>query len=426
MIVKGTRVKKSNYLLYLLLVTFISISFGRFSSIIIGVQGKNLFISISQILLTILFFLFIIKSLMYKNKLKIILFPLLPYIVFGLYTLLIGLGAIDVLRAVGYAINPITGVIFAFLVLNILRKQGDIKYILERIDIIGVIISIFVVFVFLYNLDVTILKNALNFRSGAGASLHWINMLKNKVSIPLGRSNYIASFLLFLIMYNVTVIPKFKKRSNLLLLIYLGALLCTLSRGGLFALILTIIFMLSFFSIRKNKRLRVFSFVILGLASILILLIGFSFFYNYFFVGNSVQVRLTLIKYGIEAFTDHPLFGIGLGNFSFENLEIHNITVLLLAETGIIGFILYGLLYIYTFFNLSTIRKYFILNKEEQSYWAGISFGLIAMIIHAQFEIVMLSFYYELFFGFIFGLILAEKHILYKTCKEKMKGENIQ
>lgn len=195
MIDKRTRVKNYNFLLYLLFATFITISFGRFCSISFEIQGKHFIVSILQILLAIIFFLFIIKSLMHENKLKIRLLPLSPYIIFGLFALLISLGAIDILRAVGYAINLLSGIIFAFLVLNILQKQDEIQYILERIDIFGAFISIPTIFVFLYNLDITILKNALNFTSGV--NLYWIYMLKNKVKIAFGGSNYIASFLLF-------------------------------------------------------------------------------------------------------------------------------------------------------------------------------------------------------------------------------------
>jgi O-antigen ligase len=68
------------------------------------------------------------------------------------------------------------------------------------------------------------------------------------------------------------------------------------------------------------------------------------------------ELRYWLWKAGIEMFQDHPIQGVGIGRFSYElpvygfyylesqylNLGAHNIYIDILAETGIVGSILYG------------------------------------------------------------------------------------
>ena len=68
--------------------------------------------------------------------------------------------------------------------------------------------------------------------------------------------------------------------------------------------------------------------------------------------------RMKLINIGIEEFKSNPILGIGIGNYNVyaqevlnynfrsDNLTTHNIYLELLAETGIIGFILFISIYV--------------------------------------------------------------------------------
>jgi O-antigen ligase len=52
---------------------------------------------------------------------------------------------------------------------------------------------------------------------------------------------------------------------------------------------------------------------------------------------------------GLDLFAEHPLFGVGAGNFMFyaqsyglsKSLRMHSLYIALLAETGIVGTVLY-------------------------------------------------------------------------------------
>jgi hypothetical protein len=68
-----------------------------------------------------------------------------------------------------------------------------------------------------------------------------------------------------------------------------------------------------------------------------------------FFDLSNLGVRIIQLYIGIDVFIRNPIFGIGGGNFKFvsesyglpTNYRLHNLYVALLAETGVVGFLLY-------------------------------------------------------------------------------------
>jgi len=69
---------------------------------------------------------------------------------------------------------------------------------------------------------------------------------------------------------------------------------------------------------------------------------------------SSTQERLVSIIGGLNLFWDHPVFGAGLG--AFRNtldglpLVIHSTAVWLLAELGIVGFLIFAVSFTHIFF----------------------------------------------------------------------------
>jgi putative inorganic carbon (hco3(-)) transporter len=62
---------------------------------------------------------------------------------------------------------------------------------------------------------------------------------------------------------------------------------------------------------------------------------------------------------GLHMFLSHPLFGVGAGNFTdYNDLTAHNSFVLVLAETGFIGYILWFAFVGYSFWMMLTILRY--------------------------------------------------------------------
>lgn len=62
---------------------------------------------------------------------------------------------------------------------------------------------------------------------------------------------------------------------------------------------------------------------------------------------------------GMQMFMSHPLFGVGAGNFTdYNNLTAHNSFVLVLAETGFVGFMLWLAFVGYCFWMMLAMRRF--------------------------------------------------------------------
>lgn len=171
------------------------------------------------------------------------------------------------------------------------------------------------------------------------------------IETPLGRSNYLAAFLLFAFALSLPV-------STSASIVILVAIFCTLSRGGVLALIL-------FFATSLLLRVRRLWFYgcCIGLLLISVMLIFYSVpediieyilqFLNLQDVDvnlDSVYSRLDLWSFGFDIFSENPVFGIGPNTFrtfiemdgSIEDVwGVHNSLLLVLLNYGFFGLICY-------------------------------------------------------------------------------------
>lgn len=178
--------------------------------------------------------------------------------------------------------------------------------------------------------------------------------LKLLIETPLGRSNYLAAFLVFLVALSAS-------RSLPLTALFALAILCTMSRGGLLALLLL------FVAIPLARRGRLW---MVGVASIALFAIvlwlaatGRVEILELFIDESDARFdstvnRLLLWTHGVDLWVSQPLFGIGPNTFrSFVELGdgiedvwgVHNSILLMLLNYGVAGAVLYagylGLIY---------------------------------------------------------------------------------
>lgn len=118
--------------------------------------------------------------------------------------------------------------------------------------------------------------------------------------------------------------------------------------------------------------------------------------------GNSSDnLRAELIRYGLELFAENPLFGYGLNNyrlFHWSGVYSHNNYIEVLVSLGIVGFIVYYLIFVKSITTLFRKRRY--LNP--------IHFLLIFSIISSFiFDYGMVQFYSKDIWIFM-GVMLAE------------------
>jgi O-antigen ligase len=215
----------------------------------------------------------------------------------------------------------------------------------------------------------------------------------------------------------------------------LFTLLLTISRGAYLGLLVFVVVM-ALFSAKKVLTFPIIASTIIGLA-----LIGGIFygvinnlgpeikerFINHITIQDytkteSTVVRLSASKYALAAWSEHPLLGIGPGNYGGyttnydagdpSTLDIVNNEYLeILAENGIVGL---GLMIILICVVLS--RTIILLRQpgqeNEKMILVGLNSGLIAMLAQYAFFSTFAIIHIWVMFGLVLALqkILLEKH----------------
>ncbi len=160
------------------------------------------------------------------------------------------------------------------------------------------------------------------------------------------------------------------------------AVLLTQSRGGLMALAGALILAAWFLTPRRTARIKLLCGGVL--ACILLLPLLFSHFDRLQVNDDETWLsRVALWQAAGQMFLDHPVLGVGYGNYkslytayipSQENLDAHNLYLQFLAETGIIGFFSFAIVVGAFFFrSLRSMREQYALSRI-------IAFGVLGAI----------------------------------------------
>ncbi len=208
--------------------------------------------------------------------------------------------------------------------------------------------------------------------------------------------NVLAGFLLIslmLILYSLICHSWQKMRSLLIATLFIGtaALLLTLSRIpiALWFLLLVLSCLTSFR--RNSNKQKIQMSIVFGLLVFLLLILVSpvsSRFLHSSVAEESVTQREYLLQAALSQSILHPLFGVGFGNFlpslglihrgfSFGVLlqPVHNIFILILVETGIVG--LAGFLW----FLFVTYRRVCSLSHDTKSPWYFFQMVLLSAVL---------------------------------------------
>lgn len=131
---------------------------------------------------------------------------------------------------------------------------------------------------------------------------------------------------------------------------------------GMLRIVLAVLLILIVFIFLS--RLSIFEEVKIRMAGMLSTILGRGA------VDSSTVTRLRLIEIGIDVFKEHPFIGLGIDNtsilaagiFNKESYYLHNNFVEMLANGGIVGFVLYYFFYVYV---LGGMIKYRDFNDKE-------------------------------------------------------------
>lgn len=232
--------------------------------------------------------------------------------------------------------------------------------------------------------------------------------------------NVLAGFLV-LTMLGLLFFPKRNQlvKFAIVATIALGsvALLITLSRTAIFVWVGYLLLLFGIWIAKKYKKGKFNPRLLVGAVSICILLLAIISFSNNVVVQRFISTKLSdesivqrqeLISQSLTMFGASPLFGVGLNNF-YNNLSftlsgqrsqftqpVHNIFLLVLSETGIVGFL--GLCFIF----LKSLRVAF---GKHQPY---LLLSLLAIIFLGMFDHYFLTLQQgQLMLSIIVGISLA-------------------
>lgn len=170
---------------------------------------------------------------------------------------------------------------------------------------------------------------------------------KLRVETFLGRSNYLAAFLIFLVGLSWP-------RNRWLALLFAFAVVCTMSRGGLAILAL---FVCALALAKRGKLWIVGSLSLLAMLSVIVFIFLFETEALAIFIDSSDERldstlnRLLIWNFGLELWVSQPFLGIGPNTFrtfveTANDIEdvwgVHNSILLMLLNYGIVGAALYA------------------------------------------------------------------------------------
>ncbi len=263
-----------------------------------------------------------------------------------------------------------------------------------------------------------------------------ISLIRENISTIIGLDkNYFSQICAIAIILCFVL-----SRQNHKLIYYVSiifCLLCIIGSGSRKALLFIGIEFFAFFMYlyRRNltKQIKYISICIVALVVALIILQRYN---NEFFVkiingiavffmsdsdvrDASATIRIALIGRGMSLFFTHPILGVGLNNFShFANdintawgvnyggyIYAHNNYVELLADFGLLGFLIYSLIYISYFVELKKSNF-----KQNNNYYVAVSFTIILVLLLN--DIASVSYYlkfYQILMLFAYKFIATSK-----------------
>jgi len=217
----------------------------------------------------------------------------------------------------------------------------------------------------------------------------------------------------------------------------------TYSRGGLLAMIVALAVLLFVYP-PKRKYVPVILFSTLLVMymlppNYLDRLFALSSFFR---PGNSSRVeelslegRLSENLTALEMFKSHPVFGIGLNTYSYlfpvysKNLglalvaterDAHNIYLEVIAEMGLVGFIIFSLVLVSAFRSIMVARKIFLILNDKN--FAGMCIGYFAGMVGYFTAAAFIHNGYPRFFYLILGIAFSLNYVRRDHQNEYLMG----
>ncbi len=409
-----------------------SLPFERIPSVEIG--GYT--VKINQIIVLILMLAFI-GHLVFKKDFKLVKNRLLPFLLLFLAAVVLSfLNSFELTRSIlVFLLFCFVFVVF-FLVPNLVRDKETLKLIIKILAFVTILVCLFGLYQYLGDSFLGLPQTLTGLREAYIKKVLGFTRIQATLLEPLYLANFliIPMTLLFALFLSGQIKVKWFWVAAFFILV-LTVFILTVARSGYLGLaaafLVVMLFRAKSFLSLKNLLLFVLVVAISGLLA-LVFLGGAR---NQFFAHSqaplagegqaSVEERGETSKTAFKVFAEHPILGIGLGNFGpdYDNYPsqmpeggwqtVNNQYLEILAETGILGlatFILFLLvLFMYSW-------RAFRITKNP--YLAAFILGCVAALIGILVQYNFFSTLYIIYIWFLMGLLVAVQNIIFK--KEKV------
>lgn len=311
-----------------------------------------------------------------NKKSENLLWIWLPFL---FWSLLIGLLiGVDKIKIISFWKNFFAGYfVFAIVLLFVVNKKQLIN-LLKAIVLWGFTLAL---------LEIKVILEV----GGLVAGIMGLFLNKNLLSVGWGKSNYLAAFFVVIIPTTISYLLYTQKKFSkflltVLLLFMFFAMTLTLSRGGILALLITLLILIPKV---LNRKYFLPIFIVFLIVTLIVLLNPLTYILidriSTLESSNSVYTRINFYKDVWNAFLSHPITGVGLGNLGHYSKFIlgpelspsaHNIILGALGELGIIGTIFYLSIFI-----LLTTKIYRNYKAEKDESLRGLRWCLFSSVI---------------------------------------------
>jgi len=388
-------------------------------------------IRLSQIFLVITFgvWFFILIS---KGKFDFVrnrtLIPIVLFLLCGVFSLPNTLNFDRTLIVYAFIIFTAT---LSFIVPNLIRTKNDLKKTILVILVSFALVASFGLYQFAADM-IGLPREVTGLRELYTKDILGFTRVQSTAYEPL----YFANYLLLPIALLMVLFFSGKgtlKNTWLLLLLALGLvnLVLTVSRGGYLALF-ALLFVISLYYYKKiftvkNLIIIIISGFVVGWVVLRALGIGGDFFtldkfsehVTNAFYGASYDERVDTFERAIEAWRDHPWFGVGFGGFGPYTAEhpeyvpedgwriVNNQFLEILAENGVIGLFLYLMVLLFLF-----VRSLRAIRIARDNYLRAVMIALLATLIGIIVQYQTFSTLYIMHIWFVIGLMIAVQNLI--------------
>jgi len=349
------------------------------------VGGKAPPVLVLDLVFVLSFFYSFFKSIFHYNESdRFSLFSLIwiPFLIWGLLSLII---SYDKFRALLIWRSYFAGFISFSFAFFVIQKRFHVSFLIIALLAWGLILAI-IEFYILMQLG------------GLSSGIVGIFFKKNLLATSWGKSNYLATFFVLIIpiaigYFLTQTSHKAKLLSGISLVFMFSAMIFTLSRGGILALIISIAFLL--FRIVRVRTMIPIVIAFITIALIVMLNPLTSVIIDRLATVERSFSYMTRVNFYSDVWKmiiENPIVGVGFGNLGYHSqfkiithASAHNIFLGLLGETGIIGAVLFFILFGKV---VSKYIKDFVIESNEQMKilrWSFMS-SLLGSFIHSLME----------------------------------------